>query len=182
MGGVLTLGLSLILAPKTALAVEREHHFGLDAGLSVLRVGDKASTDIGGGVGLHYAYGVTDQFNFAAEIGTSLVAIGETGDAMTPRTRPATVSHGGVGATYVLDITRWVPYFGVLVGPAYFAGGTVDGGKLLPDGQLALGLDYKLNPSWAVGAAVRQHFFFTDMTDYPTYTNVFARFEYTWGF
>lgn len=172
----------LSLGPSAAHAAEREHHLGVDGGLSMLQVGDKSSVDLGGGLGAHYAYGVTDQFNFLAEMSASLVALKEASDATTPRTRPTTVSTGGVGVAYVLDVTRYVPYFGVVLGGAYMAGGTIDRGKVLPDAQLALGLDYKLNPSWAIGLAIREHFFFTDTTDYPTYTTGFARAEYTWGF
>ena len=47
--------------------------------------------------------------------------------------------------------------------------------------QLALGLDYHIDRTWAVGVAVRQHMLLGDITTYPTYTTVFARAEYVWG-
>jgi hypothetical protein len=83
---------------------------------------------------------------------------------------------------YVLDVTRLIPYFGVFAGGAALNGGTIERTRLLPDVGFALGVDYKFTPKWAAGIAIRQHMFFTDTSDYPTYTTALLRFEYTWGF
>jgi hypothetical protein len=180
--GIAALALAgAVLASTEARATEKEHHLGGDLGLSLLSIQDKSTVDLGAGVGAHYAYGLSDQFNFLAELNGSIVALGSQGDDKTPRTRPTTLSTAGVGVSYVLDITQWVPYFGVLAGAGLMTGGTLDAALVLPDAQVAVGLDYRINHDWAVGIAGRQHFFFTDMNNYPSYTNVFARFEYTWG-
>jgi hypothetical protein len=161
-----------------AAAVEREHHLGIDAGGSVLVMRDK--TDVGGGVGGHWAYGLSDAFNLMAEGAWSLVALGETG-ASTPKTRPASVVSAGVGVGYVLDVLQWVPYAGLLVGGFALTGGTIDGARVLPGATIALGLDYRFARSWAAGFAFRQHMLVTEMATYPSFTHLFARFEYTWG-
>jgi hypothetical protein len=162
-------------------ATENEHHLGVDIGASALKVDDKSTLSIGGGGGAHWSYGLNDTFNLMAEGAFSLVALNQTGDDKTPRTRPASVSHlvGGVG--YTLDVLTWVPYFGVLVGGFAMSGGTIDGTLFLPGAQLALGLDYKLSHHWSVGAALRQTMMLTHTSTYPSYSNLFARVEYVWG-
>jgi hypothetical protein len=159
-------------------AVEHEHHAGIDAGGSILVLNDK--TDVGGGVGAHWTYGLTDAFNLMVEGSWSLVALGEKRAVGVPRTRPATVGDAGVGVGYVLDVLKWVPYAGALVGGYMLTGGTV-GTKILPGAALALGLDYRFARSLAVGFAFRQHMLVTEMSTYPSFTQMFARVEYTWG-
>jgi hypothetical protein len=181
-------GVSLAIASAamtlatTAGAVEREHHLGLDAGAAMLVVKDKGSPDVGGVAGLHYTYGLNDQFNLLIEATWSLVSPGEKlDDPSTPHTRPSNVTSGGIGLGYVLDVLRWVPWGGILLGGYALNGGTIDGVNILPGGAFALGLDYRLDRSWVVGLSVRQHMLVTDMADYPSFTQAFARFEYTWG-
>jgi hypothetical protein len=173
--------LSLSLAAR-ASAVEREHHLGLDAGGSLLDVADKNSADVGGGVGAHWTYGLSDAFNLMAEGAWSLVAIGEKAQSRTtPTTRPTNVTNAGIGLGYVLDVLQWVPYAGVLLGGYALNGGTIHGTSFLPGIALGIGLDYRFGRSWAAGVAIRQHLLVTDMSTYPTFTQVFARCEYTWG-
>jgi outer membrane protein with beta-barrel domain len=160
-------------------AVEREQHAGLDAGLSMLVMKDK--TDVGGALGGHWAYGLSDQFNLMAEATWSLVALGErVQDVHTPRTRPTNVVNLGVGMAYVFDVLQWVPYAGLLLGGDALFGGTISGTTILPAATVAIGLDYRFKREWAAGIAFRQHFF-TDMDTYPSFTHVFARLEYNWG-
>jgi outer membrane protein W len=52
--------------------------------------------------------------------------------------------------------------------------------KLLPGAAIALGLDYRISRDWAVGVSARQHAFL-DLSTYPSYTQAFARVQYTWG-
>ncbi len=163
-------------------AFEHQHHLGVDGGLTLLSINDKSTTDVGAGVGLHYAYGLTDAFNFVAEGESSLVALDQKQDnRSSPHTRPSTVSSAGAGVVYVLDVLQWVPYGGVIAEGYLLDGGTLTGGKLEVGGALAAGLDYQINRSWAVGIAYRQHFMLPDLAVYPVSTNVFARFEYVWG-
>jgi hypothetical protein len=165
---------------QPAGAVERENHVGIDAGGAMLVMSDK--TDVGGGVGAHWAYGLSDAFNLMLEAAWSPVALGEkAGGASAPRTRPSSLTDVGVGLGYVLDVLQWVPYGGVLLGGYALTGGTLDGAKILPGVAIGVGLDYRLGRSWAVGVAARQHMLFTEMATYPSFTQLFARFEYTWG-
>ncbi|HEY4013312.1 MAG TPA: outer membrane beta-barrel protein [Polyangiaceae bacterium] len=163
-----------------AAAVERENHLGLDVGTAILGMSDK--TDVGGAFGAHWAYGLTDEFNLMAEGTFSLVSPGESiASAATPRTRPATAANAGVGIAYVFDILRWVPYAGVLAEGYALMGGTLPNTTWIPGGAIAVGLDYRLDRTLAVGVAFRQHLLATDTATYPSFTQVFARVEYTWG-
>jgi hypothetical protein len=176
--------LAIALAGATlasrARAVEHEHHLGVETGAAILVMSDK--TDVGAGVGGHWTFGLSDAFNLMVEGAWSLVALGERAkDAHTPRTRPASVANADVGIGYVLDVLQWVPYGGLLLGGYALGGGTIEGAKVLPGAEIALGLDYRFGPRWAAGFAFRQHMLFTEASTYPSYTQLFARWEYTWG-
>jgi len=174
---------SLCVAPHEARAVERQHHIGLDPSLSMLKVDDKSTLSVGAGVGVHYTYGISDQFNLMVELNASRVAANQEQDFPdSPRTRPANVAHGLAGVGYVIDVLRWVPYFGVLVGGYHLSGGTLDSAVVAFGAAAQLGLDYQLSRSWAVGVAGQQHFLLTKLSDYPSYTTLLLRLEYMWGF
>lgn len=181
--GSLALVGALCAPAGEAHAVERQHHLGLDPSLSILKVDDKSTVSVGAGLGAHYTYGITDQFNFMVEVNASRVAANQEQDHPdSPRTRPANVAHGLAGVGYVLDVLRWVPYFGVLVGGYHLSGGTLDSSLLAFGAAVQVGLDYQLSRHWAVGAAGQQHFLLTRMSEYPSYTTVMLRLEYMWGF
>jgi hypothetical protein len=177
-----TFAVASMALARSASAVEREHHVGVDAGGSALVIGDKSTPDVGGGVGAHWKYGLSDEFDLMAEGAWCLVALGDAErGAKTPGTRPAWVANADVGVDYVIDVLRWVPYIGVLAGGYALSGGTVDGVKMRPGAAIALGLDYRFGRSLAAGVAVREHFLFTDVSTYPSFTQAFARVEYTFG-
>jgi hypothetical protein len=168
-------------ATGRAGAVEREHQLGVEGGGAVLVIRGKSTSDVGGMVGLHYSYGLSDAFNLMAEGAFSLVALHQQLDQpTTPRTFPASVCNLDVGLGYVFDVLRWVPYAALLVGGYALEGGTVDGVKVLPGAEIALGLDYRFDRSWAAGVAFRQHLM-SEPATYPSFTQAFARIEYTWG-
>ena len=174
---------ALSASPREALAIERQHHFGLDPTLALLKVDDKSSMSTAVGLGAHYTYGLNDQFNFMAELNASFMLEGEKlADATTPHTRPTQIGHALAGVGYVIDILRWVPYFGILAGGYRLAGGTLDNQLLVLGGAVQVGLDYQISRQWAVGGAVQQHFLVTKMSDYPSYTTLMLRFEYMWGY
>ena len=174
---------ALCAAPREAHAIERQHHFGLDPTLALLKVDDKSSMSTAVGLGAHYTYGLNDQFNFMAELNASFMVQGEKLETpVTPRTRPTQIDHALVGVGYVLDVLRWVPYFGILAGGYRLAGGTLDEQLIVIGGAVQLGLDYQLSRQWAIGAAGQQHFLVTQMSTYPSYTTVMLRFEYMWGY
>jgi hypothetical protein len=167
--------------PSPAWAVEGEHSVGLGVGGSMLVIGNKSTNDIGGTAMVHYTYGLSDAFNLMFEGAYSLVALGQTADSRrTPHTYPASIANADVGIGYVLDVLRWVPYGGILVGGYGLWGGTIPGTKLLPGVELALGLDYRVTPSLTVGVAGRQHLM-SETDTYPSFTQLLARFETTWG-
>lgn len=172
------LGAALGGSASPVHAVERENHLG--AGIGPGFFDASGSAPIGGGVEAHYTYGLSDAFDLLAEGSWSTARFGG-GGSPAARTRPSWVFTGGVGATYVFDVLQWVPYAGILVEAATLSGGPLGRTKVLPDAVLAVGLDYRLGPSWAVGVAARQHMFFTEASTYPSDTQVLARFEYTWG-
>ncbi len=121
-------------------------------------------------------------FNLIAQTSWSLVALGEKAQSpTTPDTRPSHVTNADVGLAYVFDVLQWVPWVGALAGGYVFAGGTVPGAKVYPGAALGLGLDYRLSRSWVVGASAYQHMFPFQTSRYPSFTQLFARFEYTWG-
>jgi hypothetical protein len=179
----LAIALAICAAPRAAHAIERQHHFGLDPSLSILKIDDKSTASVGAGLGLHYTYGLNDQFNFMAEGNVSIVARDQEQDTEgTPRTRPAEVAHVTAGVGYVIDVLRLVPYIGLLAGGYRLSGGTLGDALVLPGLELAAGLDYQLSRHWAVGLAGRQHMMVTKLGTYPSYTTVMLRFEYMWGF
>jgi len=172
-----------VFAPASAHAIERQHHLGLAPALGILSIDGKSTASIGGGGALHYAYGLSDQWNLTVEASSVVVAADQKQDSQsTPRNRPATVDHGAVGIAYVIDILRWVPYVGVSGGVYRLAGGTLESSLFLPGVSLGAGLDYQLNRQWAVGVAGRQHFMVSKMDTYPSYTTLLLRFEYMWGY
>ncbi len=172
------LAAAALATAATADAVEREQHLGADAGGSILVSGSK--TELGGSVGGHFTYGLTDALNVLAEAAWSPVAVGEKG-AGTARPLPGSITNVDVGLAYVLDVGRWVPYGGALVGGYALTGGTISGTSVLPGVVGALGLDYRFDRSWAAGVAFREHFLVTELPSYPSFTQVLARVEYTWG-
>jgi opacity protein-like surface antigen len=174
--------LAALLAPASARAVEHEHHLGVGLGGAALKVDDKGGMMVGGAAAAHYAYGFTDAFNFVAEYSSAIVALDAKLDTpTTPHTRPGTIDTLGIGAAYVFDVLRWVPYASIMASGSLLHGGTIDGSLLTGGAQLGLGVDYKFSFSWAAGVAYRQHLFLTKMSTYPSYSQVFLRIEYAWG-
>ena len=170
---LLAFGLTLC-APSVAGAYERQQHLGFDASGAYMTT--SGTGKLGIDLGLHYTYGLTDAFNFVADVGWAGFT---SSDATGPQ--PSTIAYGGVGVLYVFDVLRWVPYAGGIIGPAYFAGGAVPSNFVTPDLQLAAGLDYSFNREWSAGVAYRQHLFFAKTSDYPEYTSLGLRVEYVWG-
>jgi hypothetical protein len=182
---------SAAFAP-TARALEGEQHLGVDTGPSVLVINNKSTPDIGVTLGGHYSYSLSDAFNFVAEGAFSLVALGQNADdPKQAHTYPAWVANADVGVAYVFDVLRWVPYAGLLVGAYDLSGATINGMKILPGAELALGLDYRWSPTLSFGVAVHEHFLSAglfaralsqaDNSTYPSFTQVLARAEYVWG-
>jgi hypothetical protein len=176
VAAAIALGATLAAA-QPARAVEREHHVGVDVGPAIFV--SKGHTTAGAAFVGHYTYGLTDAFDLMVEASWSFTSF--TGGADSTHTRPAWLANADVGAAYVFDVLRWVPYLGGLVGATTLSGGPLGRTKVLPDITLALGLDYRIDRRWVVGVAGRQRLLLTDAATYPSDTQVLARFEYTWG-
>ncbi len=174
------LGGALVLArPALALAVERQQHVGVQAGGTVMSTSG-AGTPLGWNLGLHYTYGLWDAVNLVVEADGSGFFPGRSPGKLSPPA-PAFVGTGGVGAVYVFDVMRLVPYAGGLAGAGYFGGGWLNSGFVTPDVQLAIGLDYQFTRTWTAGVAYRQHFFLAKENTYTEFTTLALRFEYVWG-
>ena len=171
---------AMILVARPALAVEREHHLGVDVGGTMLSVSDKGSVDLGPMAGAHWTYGVTDAFNLMLEGSWSLLSTSEARGKDIPHTRPTWEAHGSAGVAYVFDVLTWVPYVGLLVGGYVLGGGTLDTTKYLYGFSLAAGVDYRLSRSFSAGISARQHMM-SDPSTYPEFTQLFATAAYTWG-
>lgn len=180
---------------RGAGAVEREHQLGVDVGAAMLTIPDTPTPELGPAFGVHYGYGITDQFNLLVEFQYSLLSLAVNNPAApasssgtaTPATPtstndPAQMWNGDVGLTYILDVLRWVPYFGALAGGYVMNGGTLTAARFLPGAEIVVGLDYLLTPKWAVGFELSEHFLFYNPTSlYTSYTTAFARTEFRWG-
>jgi hypothetical protein len=179
LAAVLASG-GLLLLPATARATERSQGFGLDTGLAVLSVSGETA-EVGVAWGLHYSIALTDQFDFVSELGGAVVDMDPIVTSSSPTDRPSTLWNLDAGIIYKLDVVRFVPYFGALVGGYVLRDGSLPGALVLPGGELAAGGDYLLSRRWAVGLAIREHFLFTDLGTYPSYLTVTARLALTWG-
>jgi hypothetical protein len=178
--------LALLLAPDVAWAFEHQQQIGVDGGVAFISIDQKPTLSVGGGGGIHYAYGLSDAFNLLIEGAFCPVALSEAPDSSGKmlNNRPTMIENLGVGIAYTLDVVRWVPYVGVLLSGFTLHGGTVDL-NVAVGATIAAGIDYQLTRGpkhFAVGVAVRQHFMLSDIVDYPSYTQIFLRAEYVWGF
>jgi hypothetical protein len=163
------------LAPATAGAFERQWHAGASFGYALL--GTTADAWSGYGGALHLTYGLSDSFNALAQIDV----VHEPGGKVM-------IASGSLGAAYVLDVLRWVPYVGAMAGGYDLF--TVSGpcGKAPGDSchaarlglSVPAGLDYQVSRSFAIGVQVRYHLLL--LGDPPAHLlTTFARAEYVWG-
>lgn len=175
-------GASFLVAGE-AHAIERQHHIGLGPALGILSIDGKSTLSVGAGAAVHYAYGLTDQWNLSIEGSSVIVAADQQQDFPTsPRNRPAGVDHAAVGIGYVIDILRWVPYINAHGGLYRLSGGTLDQALYLPGFSVGVGLDYQLNRRFAVGIAGREHLMLTKLDTYASYLTGIVRLEYMWGY
>jgi hypothetical protein len=175
------------LAPSRADAYEHQWHAGLSLGYSML-ADPQALHGFGGG--LHLTYGLTDAFNLMliADVTGHPGKAGVVGSKDDPPRPDIVVLGGSAGVGYVIDILQWVPYVGVMAGGydvwALDLCGAPDT-RACHSGRLGLsavgGLDYQINPSFAVGGAVRGTLLIGAVPVGGAVT-AFARAEYIWGY
>ncbi len=164
------------LVAARADAYEHQYHFGASFGYDALF---SVSTPHGFGGGIHFAYGVNDYINLIAEA-----------DATAHPGGQYTIVSGGFGAAYVLDVLRWVPWFGLEVGPAGLISLDPKCGPVATteactafrvNVAVPFGLDFQVTRSFAVGVAGRFQLLFLNQAPWET-LGVFARAEYVWGY
>jgi len=93
-----------------AHAYERQWHVGVGLDYALfLPSTDKLLSGPRPGLGpsLHLTYGLNDTFNLLAEIDGSYSPHAQT---------PVTIGGASLGATYIFDVLRWVPYAGLAIG------------------------------------------------------------------
>ncbi len=176
----------MLACPLSAHAFEKLHHLGGGVGPSILNVHNNGNA-LGLSAEGHYAYGLSDTFNFVVEGGATLFPMNEPAlkcaspcaDKRPPM--PSLLGQLGVGAIYNLDVLKFVPYGGILVGGYSLSGGRIDGVNLAAGAQVLLGVDWHTSRSVAFGLGIRQHFILTKFADYPSFSQVFLRAEYKWG-
>ena len=166
-----------LLVPASASAYERQWHLGGSFGYAVLLDG---LTWQGFGGGAHVAYGLNDSFNLMGQIDVTDHPAGHW-----------LVVSGGVGAGYVFDVLQWVPYVGVLVGPAGLIStdpscglSTVEACRAIRfNAEIPFGIDYQVTRSFAVGLAGRFQLLIPGPTPAPwPLLGAFVRAEYVWGY
>jgi hypothetical protein len=171
------VALPALLAPATAEAYEHQWHIGGSFGYAVLLGG---STWNGFGGGAHVAYGINDSFNLMGQIDVTDHPAGNW-----------LIVSGGVGAGYVFDVLQWVPYVGLLVGPAGLISTDPSCGISTAEPcrairfnvEIPLGIDYQVSRSFAVGLGGRVQLLIPGPTPAPwPLIGVVARAEYTWGY
>jgi hypothetical protein len=171
----LAAGTGALLWPGHAGAYERQWQVGASFGYAAL-LGGTTSNGFGGGLSL--AYGLNDSFNLLVDL-----------DATAHPSSQWTVVSGGVGAAYVLDVLRWVPWAGAEVGPAALvstdskcgASTTEPCGAFRINLAIPFGLDYQITRSFSVGAMGRFQVLLLGPSPWMT-IGAFARAQYIWGY
>ncbi len=156
-----------------AVAYERQWHLGGSLGYAL--DGDASGLANGIAAGAYGAYGLNDTFNAIASLEASY----------RPGSRLG-VASASVGAAYVFDVLRWVPYVGLTAGAFELA--SLDAACTKAScrstrfgASVPLGLDYELNRSFAVGGQARYDFL--PSSDGITHQlTLSARAEYSWGY
>jgi opacity protein-like surface antigen len=183
------------LGAGAAEAQERRLRVGAGTGIFAIDKGPARATSLGAEVSA--AYGITDQFDLMAEVSYApyqlhIPAPDPCPDPPAPcevLRYPYTVSQvtGAVGISYVLDVARWSPYGGVLVGGSHLAGGSgalssiagARGRENHFDLVAALGLDHRLTDRWLAGLALRYHL--APPGGSTKTTQILLRIEFAWS-
>jgi hypothetical protein len=171
----MAVGAAALVVGAPAHAFERQWHFGASFGYAALFGANNAN---GFGGGLHAAYGVSDYFNVIGEV-----------DVTEHPSPKWTIVSGGLGAAYVFDVLRWVPWIGAEVGPAGLVSTDPACGSAKTEACTALrlnaaipfGLDYGVTRSFNVGIGGRFQVLLLNGSPWET-LGIFARAEYVWGY
>jgi len=180
---ILASVLSVVAFSPLAEAYERQWHVGGGLGYSLLLNGGSVPTTAtslhGLGATLHGTYGLTDAFNLMVQVDGSIA----------PGPTPVLLAGGGAGIGYVIDVLRWVPWAGVMVGgyavsafdPCGAAGETCTSGRL--GLSIPFGLDYQVSRSFTLGASGRYGVLLLGPKGgVDQMIGAYLRAEYVWGY
>jgi hypothetical protein len=186
---IIAMVFSLGARPDLAFAVENQHHVGVGPAFSLWKT---SKAPVAAGVGIHgtYNYGLSDAINLMGELHYARMTVPkgylldpeEKPPANVPTNRPGGVFGAMLGANYVIDVVRWVPYVGLLLGGNLLHSGNMPASKLFPTAAIAAGFDYQWSRLISTGFAFRQHFHFTKMSEYPSYSTFVLKLDVAWGY
>ena len=165
----------LASAATPAAATEQQWKTSANFGLSTLGFVDATLSGLGGGGDL--TYGVNDAINLRVSVEAARFGVlGPDGNEQDVVLYGATA-----GAEYVIDILRWVPYVGALIGPHNLRVPGEHARQLLGL-EIPLGLGYQITPHVTVGIEGRLEMFLLTDDNGPTNASAaFGRAAYVWG-
>jgi hypothetical protein len=162
------------VAPGIAGAVEGEQALSLSARFASLTVTEEVDgrnadrSGIGGGLMLDYQRATSDTIWLRAALAGTVHRIeGETTYA----------GHLSVGATYAVDVLKYVPYVSAGVGASLVGGGALDT-QVKPYLELGLGIDIIASTTFSWGVDAR----FSSFLSAAAVIMVGPRLSWRWGY
>ncbi|MFO0548279.1 MAG: hypothetical protein U0271_07835 [Polyangiaceae bacterium] len=160
-----------LLAPSVCRATENEWHLGVAAGWSVTEA-TYASAQHGFGGVLSARYGLTD----AIDIDFNVSAAGYPDKSRM-------IFGSTVGLSYVLDVSRWIPWVGATVGfvDDWRTGGCEDAPALCthtiqPALGVPIGFEYRVTPTVPVGIRFEYQFLFLGEPSSQVFLGIYGGF------
>jgi hypothetical protein len=167
-GAVAALALGMALAAGVARADEGDHALSVSLSYGRYSIPDPELSANGGVLGVDYERGVSEALWLRVSAGGGLYR----GDGQTTYSGQATV-----GATYALDVIKYVPYFNAGLGAIVIGGGDLDTdvAALL---EIGAGVDVLHSRSLSYGVVVR----FESFLEKTSFFTAGVRATYRWGF
>jgi hypothetical protein len=167
--------LAVLAAASPAAAIDPPRwHFGGSLSFTQLWGGPTAS---GFGAGMHGTFAINDSFQILARA-----------DVTAHPYARWVLAGGTLGAAYVVDVDRWIPWIGAAAGPLALISVNPACGASIAEPchalrvslEIPFGVDYQLTPRLAVGLGGRYQMIL--LGDVPWSTlSASARVEVTWG-
>jgi hypothetical protein len=163
------MGIGVLAAPAQAGEDDR----ALSVSLSWARYALKDASADGAALGVDYERGFSDTMSFRASGGGGYYL----GDAKSYS------GHFTIGATYIFDVVKWVPYANIGIGGIYIGGGEDTGDDKLDTGlkgllELGAGLDILHSRKFSYGVVMR----FESFVETTAFFTMGVRATYRWGF
>lgn len=167
--------LATLAASSPAAAIDPPRwHFGGSLSYAQLWGGPTAG---GFGAGMHGTFALNTAFQLLAR-----------GDVTVHPYSRWVLAGGSLGAAYVVDVDRWIPWVGAAAGPLALLSVNPNCGNSLAEPcsafrmslEIPFGLDYQLTPRLAVGLGGRYQMVLLGGVPWST-LSASARVEVTWG-